>query len=100
MDAVNVSRRRAALAVVSWPLAPPCVVVLVVNDRMAGALVLGLLFFAYVAVEVFLFERREIAARRRYWTAEHAMAGPLTGYAPQVEDRLYADFDRSHGGAA
>jgi hypothetical protein len=76
------------------------VVALMSIGKPASAAILGGLLSAYGLGELVAYGRTDRAARARYLAAEHAAAGPLTGYTPQVEDRMYADFDRSHGGAA
>lgn len=95
-----ISLRRAILAIAVFLTAPAGVWWLALHDKLPAAAILLGLTLVYVACEVAAESRANRAAWRRYWAAEHAGAGPLTGYTPQVEDRLWRDFDRSHGGAA
>lgn len=94
-----ISTRRAVLMVLAPLFTLPGTVWLLGHGKPGEALLSLLLFTAYAVVELVAGVRRDRCARRRYWAGEHSAAGPLTGYCPQVDDRLFSDFER-HGRSA
>lgn len=88
-----ISTRRAVLAITSFLILPASSVWLVAHGRPGPAAIALVLLLAHFIVELVAFEVRDHAAARLHREAEHAGAGPLSGYCPQVDDRYFEQIE-------